>query len=128
MIDPSSIRQLPVGRKLLDATALRHEAIATNIATRRLPFRRLDVAGDFATAEGADGNGWVSRVDKFAANMEDSNAAVSVRRNSVEMEQSCSDEQNAVEFDTSARSFPPISNNCGSRSPDALIFRARFSP
>lgn len=38
-----------LARKLLDATALRQEAIATNIANAETPgFRRLDVAADFA--------------------------------------------------------------------------------
>jgi flagellar basal-body rod protein FlgB len=50
MIDPvfqSTNYQL--ARKLLDAAALRHEAIATNIANAETPgFRRLDVAPDFA--------------------------------------------------------------------------------
>jgi len=49
MIDPifqSGNYQL--ARKLLDATALRHEAIATNIANAETPgFRRLDIAPDF---------------------------------------------------------------------------------
>jgi len=50
MIDPvfqSTNYQL--ARKLLDAAALRHEGIATNIANAETPgFRRLDVAPDFA--------------------------------------------------------------------------------
>jgi flagellar basal-body rod protein FlgB len=50
MIDPvfqSTNYQL--ARKLLDAAALRHEAIATNIANAETPgFRRLDVGPDFA--------------------------------------------------------------------------------
>lgn len=37
-----------LARKLLDAAALRHEAIATNVANSETPgFRRLDVAPDF---------------------------------------------------------------------------------
>lgn len=50
MIDPifqSDNYQL--ARKLLDAAALRQEAIAANIANAETPgYRRLDVAGDFA--------------------------------------------------------------------------------
>jgi flagellar basal-body rod protein FlgB len=50
MIDPifhSDNYQL--ARKLLDASVLRHEAVATNIANAETPgFRRLDVAPDFA--------------------------------------------------------------------------------
>jgi len=49
MIDPifkSGNYQL--AQKLLDATALRHEAIAMNIANAETPgFRRLDVSPDF---------------------------------------------------------------------------------
>ena len=38
-----------LARKLLDATALRQEAIATNVANSETPgFRRLDLAPDFA--------------------------------------------------------------------------------
>ncbi len=50
MIDPifqSDSYQL--ARKLLDASALRSEAIASNIANAETPgYRRLDVAADFA--------------------------------------------------------------------------------
>lgn len=50
MIDPifqSANYQL--ARKLLDASVMRHEAIATNVANAETPgFRRLDVAPDFA--------------------------------------------------------------------------------
>ena len=50
MIDPifqSGNYQL--AQKLLDASALRQEAIATNIANAETPgFRRLDVAAEFA--------------------------------------------------------------------------------
>lgn len=38
-----------LARKLLDAAALRQEAIASNIANSETPgYRRLDVSGDFA--------------------------------------------------------------------------------
>lgn len=38
-----------IARRLLDAAALRHEAIATNIANAETPgFRRLDLRPDFA--------------------------------------------------------------------------------
>jgi flagellar basal-body rod protein FlgB len=38
-----------MARKLLDAAALRHEAIASNIANAETPgYRRLDIAPDFA--------------------------------------------------------------------------------
>ncbi len=49
-----------LARKLLDASVLRHEAIATNIANAETPgFRRLDVSADFAStlrARFADGS------------------------------------------------------------------------
>lgn len=50
MIDPIfQTDNYQLARKLLDAAALRHEAIATNVANAETPgFRRLDVAPDFA--------------------------------------------------------------------------------
>src|ERR1044071_9784970 len=50
MVDPIfQTDNYQLARKLLDATALRHEAIATNVANAETPgFRRLDVAPDFA--------------------------------------------------------------------------------
>ncbi len=50
MIDPIfQTDNYQLARKLLDASALRHEAIATNIANAETPgFRRLDIAPDFA--------------------------------------------------------------------------------
>lgn len=51
MVDPlfqSSNYQL--ANKLLDASALRHEAIASNIANVETPgYRRIDIAPDFAS-------------------------------------------------------------------------------
>ena len=49
MIDPIfQTDNYQLARKLLDAAALRHEAIATNVANAETPgFRRLDVAPDF---------------------------------------------------------------------------------
>ena len=51
MIDPIfQTDNYQLARKLLDASVLRHEAIATNVANAETPgFRRLDVAPDFAT-------------------------------------------------------------------------------
>lgn len=51
MIDPVfQTDSYQLARKLLDASALRHEAIASNIANTETPgYRRLDVAPDFAT-------------------------------------------------------------------------------
>ncbi|MCR6654557.1 MAG: flagellar basal body rod protein FlgB [Opitutus sp.] len=50
MIDPIfHAENYQLARKLLDATVLRQEAIASNIANAETPgYRRLDVAPDFA--------------------------------------------------------------------------------
>jgi len=50
MIDPVfQSENYQLARKLLDASALRQEAIASNIANAETPgYRRLDVAADFA--------------------------------------------------------------------------------
>jgi flagellar basal-body rod protein FlgB len=51
MIDPIfQTDNYQLARKLLDASVLRQEAIATNIANAETPgFRRLDINADFAT-------------------------------------------------------------------------------
>lgn len=51
MIDPVfSSTNYQLARNLLDAAALRHEAIAANVANAETPgYRRVDVAPDFAT-------------------------------------------------------------------------------
>src|ERR1044071_3810900 len=51
MIDPIfQTDNYQLARKLLDAAALRSEAIATNVANAETPgFRRLDIAPDFAS-------------------------------------------------------------------------------
>lgn len=51
MIDPIfQTDNYQLARKLLDAAALRQEAIATNVANAETPgFRRIDIASDFAT-------------------------------------------------------------------------------
>lgn len=51
MIDPIfQTTNYQLARKLLDASVLRQEAIATNIANAETQgFRRIDVASDFAT-------------------------------------------------------------------------------
>ena len=50
MIDPIfQTDNYQLARKLLDVSALRHQAIATNIANAETPgFRRLDIQADFA--------------------------------------------------------------------------------
>lgn len=52
MIEPvANSVNYQLAQKLLDASVLRQQAIATNIANSETPgFRRLDVAPDFATA------------------------------------------------------------------------------
>lgn len=51
MLDPVfQTTNYQLARKLLDASVLRQEAIATNIANAETPgFRRIDIAADFAT-------------------------------------------------------------------------------
>lgn len=50
MIDPVFAGEnYEMAKRLLDATALRHEALATNLANIETPgFKRLDLAPDFA--------------------------------------------------------------------------------
>ena len=105
MIDPvfqSDNYQL--ARKLLDATALRHEAIATNIANAETPgFRRLDVSADFAQQLKARlETGETSAMNDLRPQIVEDASARSVRPdgNSVEMEHELlAMNRNAVEFD-----------------------------
>jgi flagellar basal-body rod protein FlgB len=92
MIDPifqSDNYQL--ARKLLDASVLRHEAIATNIANAETPgFRRLDLAPDFGTqlkAVMASGN-FAQQAGSLQPQLAQDQSARSVRPdgNSVEIE------------------------------------------
>lgn len=92
MIDPifqSDNYQL--ARKLLDASVLRHEAIATNIANAETPgFRRLDLAPDFGTqlkAVMASGN-FARQAGSIQPQLAQDQSARSVRPdgNSVEIE------------------------------------------
>jgi flagellar basal-body rod protein FlgB len=106
MIDPvfqSTNYQL--ARKLLDAAALRHEAIATNIANAETPgFRRLDVGADFAqqlraqVMAGELGGSSASLQPKLS---EDTSArSLRPDGNTVEIERELlSMNRNAVEFD-----------------------------
>lgn len=49
LVSPLSNSNYPLAQKLLDAAALRQEAIATNLANAETPgFRRVDVSTDFA--------------------------------------------------------------------------------
>jgi flagellar basal-body rod protein FlgB len=106
MIDPifqSDTYQL--ARKLLDASVLRQEAIASNIANAETPaYRRLDVAPDFATelraklASGARPSELTSLQPKLA---EDTHArSVRPDGNSVEIEHELLEmNRNSVEYD-----------------------------
>lgn len=82
-----------LARKLLDASVLRQEAIATNIANAETPgFRRVDVAPDFATALRAQFAGGASPASGSLDNLtprlaEDSTVrAVRPDGNSIEIE------------------------------------------
>jgi flagellar basal-body rod protein FlgB len=106
MIDPIfQTDNYQLARKLLDASVLRQEAIATNIANAETPgFRRLDLAPDFATQLKAQ-----VQAGDFAANAssiqpklaEDLTArALRPDGNSVEIEHELvAMDRNAVEYD-----------------------------
>ncbi len=106
MIDPVfQSGNYEMARKLLDATALRHEAIATNIANAETPgFHRLDVAPDFAQQlrarmEAGDLSSTSSSLNPRLA--EDLNArSMRPDGNTVEIEHELlAMNRNAVEFD-----------------------------
>ena len=94
MIEPVSISvNYQLAQKLLDASVLRQEAIATNIANAETPgFRRVDVAPDFATALRAQfasgGTPSAAELDSITPHLaEDANVqTVRPDGNSVEME------------------------------------------
>jgi flagellar basal-body rod protein FlgB len=106
MIDPifqSDNYQL--ARKLLDASVLRQEAIATNVANAETPgFRRLDLAPDFATqlkARMAAGD-LASTADTLRPQLAEDQHARTVRPdgNTVEIERELMlMNRNAVEYD-----------------------------
>jgi flagellar basal-body rod protein FlgB len=106
MIDPifqSDSYQL--ARKLLDAAALRQEAIAANIANAETPgYRRLDLAPDFAAqlqASAAHGE-LASAVDTVLPTLIEDPHARSVRPdgNTVEIERELlAMNRNSVEYD-----------------------------
>ena len=105
MIDPVfQTDNYQLARKLLDATALRHEAIATNIANAETPgFRRLDVSGDFAQQLKARlATGDASAASDLRPQITEDTNARSLRPdgNSVEIEHELlAMNRNAVEFD-----------------------------
>lgn len=115
MIDPifqSDNYQL--ARKLLDASVLRQEAIATNVANAETPgFRRLDVAPDFAVqlkARMAAGD-LAQSAASIRPHLAEDSTARSVRPdgNTVEIERELMTmNRNAVEYDYLAE---VVSNN-----------------
>jgi flagellar basal-body rod protein FlgB len=94
-----------LARKLLDASVLRQEAIATNIANAETPgFRRLDLAADFAVqlkSRLASGD-FASQVDLIRPALAEDPTARSIRPdgNTVELERELlAMNRNAVEYD-----------------------------
>jgi flagellar basal-body rod protein FlgB len=82
-----------LARKLLDASVLRQEAIATNIANAETPgFRRLDVSADFASTLRARFSGGAqpksSEIESLTPRLAEDPAVRAVRPdgNSVEIE------------------------------------------
>ena len=106
MIDPIfQTDNYQLARKLLDATALRQEAIATNVANAETPgFRRLDVAPDFAVqlkARLAAGD-FAATSDSLKPSLAEDQTARTVRPdgNTVEIERELMHmNRNAVEYD-----------------------------
>lgn len=95
MIEPvSNSLNYQLASKLLDASVMRHEAIATNIANAETPgFRRIDVAADFSKTLRAQFAGGAKPSPQAIASLtphlaEDAEVrAVRPDGNSVEMEQ-----------------------------------------
>ena len=106
MIDPIfQTDNYQLARKLLDASVLRQEAIATNVANAETAgFRRLDVAPDFATqlkARLAAGD-FAATAHTLTPQLAEDQTARSVRPdgNTVEIERELlAMNRNAVEFD-----------------------------
>lgn len=105
MVDPIfQSANYQVARKLLDATALRQEAIAANIANAQTPgYRRVDVARDFASQlKAAASSGQMSGLDSIAPRLVEDHGARTVRPdgNTVEIERELmAMNQNSVEHD-----------------------------
>ena len=106
MIDPIfQTDNYQLARKLLDVSALRQEAIATNVANAETPgFRRLDVAPDFAAqlkARLAAGD-FATTASTLVPQLAEDQTARSVRPdgNTVEIERELlAMNRNSVEFD-----------------------------
>lgn len=105
MIDPIfQTTNYQLARKLLDASVLRHEAIATNVANAETPgFRRLEVAPDFASELNArvKAGEAPSALSELQPKLAEDHTARSVRPdgNTVEIERELlAMNRNAVEF------------------------------
>jgi flagellar basal-body rod protein FlgB len=106
MIDPIfQTDNYQLARKLLDASVLRQDAIATNIANAETPgFRRVDLAPDFATqlkARVAAGD-FATTADSIRPQLAEDQTARSIRPdgNTVEIEHELLVmNRNAVEYD-----------------------------
>ena len=106
MIDPIfQTDNYQLARKLLDVSALRQEAIATNVANAETPgFRRVDIAPDFAAqlkARVAAGD-FAATAGTINPHLTEDQTARSVRPdgNTVEIERELlAMNRNAVEFD-----------------------------
>ena len=105
MIDPIfQANNYQLARKLLDASVLQNEAIATNVANAETPgFRRLQVSPDFAaqlSARMAAGEGARSLADLQPKLVEDSTArSTRPDGNTVELQtELLAMDQNTVQF------------------------------
>ena len=105
MIDQVLAREnYELAKRLLDAAALRHEALATNLANIETPgFRRLDLAPDFAQKLSmlASQPGAVSLEDLRPTLVEDPAAnAVRADGNNVQLERELLEmNRNSIEYD-----------------------------
>ena len=77
-------------KKMMDATALRHEAIASNIANIETPnYKRIDIAPTFqAELRAAMGSRDISKISSLAPGLEEDATAVAANRdgNTVQLE------------------------------------------
>lgn len=106
MIDPIfQTDNYQLARKLLDAAALRQDAIATNVANAETPgFRRLDIAPDFATQlkSRMDAGDFGRTASSITPHLSEDQTARSIRPdgNTVEIERELlAMNRNAVEYD-----------------------------
>ncbi len=106
MIDPIfQTDNYQLARKLLDVSALRQEAIATNVANAETPgFRRLDIAPDFAAQlkSRLEAGDFAATSDSLRPQLAEDQTARSVRPdgNTVEIERELlAMNRNSVEYD-----------------------------